>query len=238
MSNKSNLTVKDWAEEDRPREKMISKGKKELSNAELLAILISSGSTDQNVVDLSKEILSSVDNSLSLLSRQEIGWLTKTHKGIGPAKAISIIAALELGYRMLREDSDTAANVIQSSSDLFQYISASLIDLPYEEFWAVYLNQRGKVICKQRISAGGITETPVDIRIIFKTALERNAVSVAVCHNHPSGALKPSNNDIKLTEALKTAANALKINLIEHIIVGITDRGKPDYYSFYDNGIL
>ena len=235
---KSTITLKDWALEDRPREKLIAKGKKELSNAELIAILIGSGSVGQSAVDLAKEILNSNDNDLSLLSRQGIKELTRDFKGMGEAKAVSIIAALELGYRMLSENSSKKEYYLNNSTDLFNYICPSLLDLPNEEFWAIYLNNRRKVLFKQRISIGGLTDTNVDIRRIYATALEKNAVFVAVAHNHPTGHLNPSKEDKYLTCRILDAGKILNIHLIEHIIVGIDDNNNPDYYSFHDNGLV
>ncbi len=235
---KKNNTLKDWSEEDRPREKLIAKGKKELSNAELLAILIGSGSIGQSAVGLAKDILSAYDNNLSMLSRLGIKELTNGFKGMGEAKAVTIIAALELGYRMLREDNERKEYYMRNSDDLFKYISPSLIDLPVEEFWAIYLNIKKKIIFKQRIGSGGISETLVDIRRIFHTALEKNAVAIAVAHNHPTGVVEPSKTDIRLTENIKNAGEILKIPLLDHIIVGIDDNNKPDYYSFFENNKL
>lgn len=233
---KKNLTVKEWSSEDQPREKLISKGKKELSTAELLAILIGSGSVGQSSVELAKEVLNSCDDDLSLLSRQGIHELTKSHKGIGTAKAVTIIAALELGYRMLTEQNKKKEFFGSNSYETFKYISPSLIDLPHEEFWAIYLNTKNKILFKKRISTGGINETSVDIRLIFSTALELNAVSIIVAHNHPTGKVAPSNKDKQLTKAIAEAGNILKIKLKDHIIVGINEMNKPDYYSFFDNG--
>ena len=233
---KKNLTVKDWSSEDQPREKLITKGKKELSTAELIAILIGSGSVGQSSVELAKEILKSNNDDLSLLSKQGINDLTKNHKGIGAAKAVSIIAALELGYRMLTEQNEKKEYYGTDSSEVFKYISPSLLDLPHEEFWAIYLNTRNKILFKKRISIGGINETPVDIRLIFSTALEWNAVSIIVSHNHPTGKVTPSTKDRQLTKAIAEAGNILKIKLKDHIIVGINEKNQPDYFSFYDNG--
>ena len=235
---KESITLKDWAIEDRPREKLIAKGKKELSNAELIAILIGSGSVGQSAVELAKEILYSYDNDLSLLSRQTIGDLTKGFKGMGEAKAVSVIAALELGYRMLNETNSKKEVYISDSMELFRYISPSLIDLPCEEFWAIYMNHRNKVLFKQRISIGGITETPVDLRKIFSIALEKNAVRIALAHNHPSGHLTPSKPDKSLTHNIMQAGKILNIDVMDHIIVGVDDNNRPDYYSFLDNGIM
>ena len=237
-SRKESFTLKDWALEDRPREKLIAKGKKELSNAELIAILIGSGSKGQSAVALAQEILNSYGNDLSLLSRQSINDLSHDYKGMGEAKAISIIAALELGYRMLSEEKSKKEQYINNSSDLFHYISPMLIDLPHEEFWVIYMNIRRKVLFRQRISVGGLTDTPVDLRRIFSIALEKNAVSIAVVHNHPTGNLMPSKQDKSLTHRIVEAGKILSISLIEHIIVGIDESNRPDYYSFYDNGTL
>ena len=235
---KQNLTVKEWDAEDRPREKLIAKGKKELTNAELLAILIGSGSVGQSAVELAKEILHSNDNNLSLLSRQGIKELTHDFKGMGEAKAVSIIAALELGYRMLAENAAQKEYIISDSNDLFNYICPSIVNLPVEEFWAIYLNIKRKALFKQRISLGGITDTPVDIRRIFATALEKNAVYIAVAHNHPTGHLNPSREDKNLTCRILEAGKILNIELIDHIIVGIGENNRPDYYSFHDNGLV
>ena len=234
----SRITLKNWALEDRPREKLMSKGKKELSTAELLAILLGSGSVGQSAVELSKSILSHYGNSLSTLSRQGIKELTKNFKGIGEAKAITIIAALELGYRMLSESSGQLEQYLHDSQDCFNYISPSLIDLPIEEFWAIYLNNKNKILFKQRIASGSITETAVDLRKIFATAFEKNAVSIVVAHNHPSGDLTPSTQDKNLTHSIIEIGKHLHIKLLDHLIVGINGRGNPTFYSFHDNGLL
>jgi len=232
------LTVKDWAEEDQPREKLMSLGKKSLSNAELIAILIGSGTVGHSSVELAKELLRDNGDSLSHLSRQSIADITKKHKGMGPAKAVTIIAALELGYRMLSENNSKKEYYCNNSEELFKYIGPKLMDLPTEEFWAIYMNHRHKVLFSQRISSGGLTETSVDIRVIFSNALEKNATCIAVAHNHPTGHLAPSKPDKTLTERLNEAGKILGIRLIEHIIVGINDDKRPDYYSFNDNGMI
>ncbi len=237
-SKKNNLTVKEWATEDRPREKLILKGKKELSNAELVALLIGSGTEGQSAVDLAKEILQKSDNSLSELSRKSIKELTHNFKGIGKAKAIGITAALELGYRMLGEQNSQNECYIHDSQDCFNYISPSLIDLPIEEFWAIYLNNKNKILFKQRISSGGITDTAVDLRKLFSIALEKNAVSIAVAHNHPSGDLTPSRKDKELTKRISDAGAILRISLLDHLIVGIERSRRPSFYSFHDNGLI
>lgn len=235
---KETLTVKDWALEDRPREKLIEKGKKELSNAELIAILLGSGSVGQSAVDLAKEILATYGNDLSVISRLGISDLTKRFKGMGEAKAVTIIAALELGYRMLSERNDRKDIYITNSEDLFNHIGPILLDLPTEEFWTIYLNTKNKVLFKQRIAVGGITEVHVDNRRIFAIALEKNAARIAVAHNHPSGALSPSRQDKELTQRISEAGKLLNIKLVEHIIVGIRNDNMPDYFSFHDNGLI
>lgn len=235
---KKNLTVKDWSSEDQPREKLIAKGKKELSTAELIAILIGSGSVGQSSVELAKEILKAHNDDLTLLSKQGVSELTKAYKGIGEAKAVTIIAALELGYRMLTEQNSKKEYFSNDSNEAFKYIGPSLIDLPHEEFWAIYLNTKNKILFKKRISIGGINETAVDIRRIFSTALEWNAVSIIVAHNHPTGFLTPSTKDLQLTNSIAEAGKILRIKLRDHIIVGINQDNRPDYYSFFDNGKL
>lgn len=237
-TKKEKLTLKEWATEDRPREKLLMKGKKELSSAELVALLIGSGTEGQSAVDLAKEILSQCNNSLSELSRKSIKELTRNYKGIGEAKAISITAALELGYRMLGEQSNKKDEYLHNSQDCFSHISPLLIDLPIEEFWAIYLNNKNKVIFTQRIASGGITDTSVDIRKLFAIALEKNAVSIAVAHNHPSGDLTPSRKDKELTERILAAGKIIQIKLLDHLVIGIEKNGRPSFYSFHDNGLI
>ncbi len=237
MKSQTTLRLKDWADEDKPREKLLAKGKKELSDAELIAILLGSGSIGQSAVELAKSLLDRSGNSLTALSQAGIIELTEP-KGMGDAKAVTIIAALELGRRMCAERDTNQVAVIRSSNDLFNFIAPSLVDLPHEEFWAVYLNIKKRVVGKARISSGGISDTTVDLRMVFKGALEKNAVCLAVAHNHPSGILTPSNNDIELTQRIKKAGEIMHIKLIDHLIVGITPNCKSDYYSFSENGQL
>lgn len=232
------ITLKDWDADDKPREKLINKGKRALSNAELLAILIRSGSVGENAVDLAKEILKDSQNNLTSLSRRDIKDLTQGYKGMGEAKAITIIAALELGYRMLGETNKQDDMAVTDSGKLFSCISTSLVNLPTEEFWAIYLNVKMKIIFKQKISSGGLTNVSVDTRRIFSIALEKNAVYIAVAHNHPTGSLKPSKNDIDLTKQIKECGKILNINLVDHIIIGTGADGRTDYYSFADNGMI
>ena len=223
--------ITNWAEDDRPREKLIVKGKNVLSDAELIAILIGSGSRNESAVQLSKRILSSFDNNLNALGKLSLKQLT-TFKGIGEAKAISIIAAMELGRRR-RELEVIELKQIGTSKSVFEIMQPIIGELQHEEFWILYLNYSNKVIAKSQLSKGGITGTVVDVRIVFKTALEQNATSIILSHNHPSGKLQPSEADISITKKIKLAGQQLDIPVLDHII--ITEKG---FYSFNDNGIL
>ncbi|WP_144669645.1 RadC family protein [Dokdonia sp. Hel_I_53] len=226
-----NFSIKNWSEDDRPREKLVIKGRSSLSNAELIAILISSGSREESAVSLSKRILASVENNLSELGKISIKDLMK-FKGIGEAKAVSIAAALELGRR--RGEGDTLSRKrISSSKDAYQMLQPMIGDLSHEEFWVLFLSNSNKVLRKEQVSKGGLTGTLVDIRMVLKTALEYNAVGMILGHNHPSGTLKPSQADILLTNKLKTAAQGLDIQVLDHIIVT-----EKTYFSFADDGIL
>ena len=226
------ITIKNWAEDDRPREKLMLKGKSALSDAELTAILIGSGNTEESAVELSKRILKSVNDNLIELSKLSINDLVKNFKGIGEAKAISIIAALELGKRR-RSAEIIEKKKINSSNDAFELMHSMVSDCFYEEFWIIMLNKANKVIKYKSISEGGLTATVADPKKIFKLALEKNATSLILCHNHPSGNLKPSEADIKITKQLKEAGLLLEISVIDHIIIG-----DDSYYSFADEGIL
>jgi len=229
--NKQPFGIKSWAEEDRPREKLLGKGRHVLTEAELIAILISSGNREETAVELSKRILSSVGNNLNELGKLSVHELMK-FKGIGEAKAISIIAALELGRR--RKDSETLKReIIISSKDVYEVMKSSFLDLPHEEFWMLILNRANAVIKKELISRGGVAGTVVDTKIIFKTAIEHYASSIIICHNHPSGNKLPSEADIKITRSIKEAGKIMEIPLSDHLIM--TDSG---YYSFADEGIL
>ncbi len=232
------LPINRWAKEDRPREKMLSMGKKSLTDSELIAILLRTGVTGTSAIDLAKQLLQLSNNSLTELSRMEINDLKKAHKGLGMAKAVTVIAALELGHRMMREAREIKEDIVRDSDDLFRYIGPSIWDLPNEEFWAIYLNQRNKVVRRLRIGSGGLTQTTVDLRIIFREALQYNAVAIAVAHNHPSGSLTPSNADKDLTRRIEQAGKVLSIKLVDHIIVGIPPEGQPAYYSFTEHGLL
>ena len=224
------LSIKDWALEDRPREKLIAKGLQSLSDAELVAILIGSGNRNESAVELSKRILKNVDNNLNLLGKQNLSDLQK-FKGIGEAKAISIVAAMELGRR--RKLSDIKQRkVIRTSKDVFEFFHPILADLPHEEFWVLFLNQSNKVIDKYRASYGGITSTTIDVRLIMKTALEKLATSMILCHNHPSGGLNPSISDKEITQKLRGAGKIMDIKVLDHVIV--TDES---FYSFGDDGV-
>ena len=223
--------INQWAEDDRPREKFLLKGKSSLSDSELLAILIGSGSRNESAVQLCQRILASANNNLSQLGKLSIKQLTD-FKGIGEAKAISIAAAMELGRRRRSEDA-TILDKITSSRAVFEIMQPIIGELPHEEFWILFLNNSNKVIQKAQISKGGITGTVVDTRIIFKTALECNATSLILTHNHPSGKLLASDADKDVTKKLKLAGQQLDILILDHII--ITETG---YYSFNDNGIF
>jgi len=226
------ITIKNWAEDDRPREKLMLKGKSALSDAELTAILIGSGNIEESAVELSKRILKSVNDNLIELSKLSINDLVKNFKGIGEAKAISIIAALELGKRR-RSAEIIEKKKINSSKDAFELMQSMISDCYYEEFWIIMLNKANKVIKYLSISEGGLTATVADPKKIFKLALENNATSLILCHNHPSGNLKPSDADIKLTKQVKEAGLFLEILVVDHIIIG-----DDSYYSFADEGIL
>lgn len=224
-------TLKDWAEEDRPREKLMQKGIESLTSAELIAILIGSGSREENAVELSKRILNSVENNLNNLGKLSLKDLSK-FKGIGEAKAISILAAMELGRRRKHEQVSERKQ-IKSSFDAYEFFQPLIADLPYEEFWVVFLNNNLRIIDKAKIGQGGISATVSDVRLIYKLALEKLSTSIIVAHNHPSGSNQPSEIDKKLTQKLKQAGQTLDIVLSDHLI--ITDR---NYYSFADEGLI
>jgi DNA repair protein RadC len=225
------IKITDWAVEDRPREKLIQKGTGSLSDAELLAILISSGTKDKSAVDLGRELLLMVNNNLNNLGKLTIGDFTRIH-GIGKARAVTISAALELGRRRKAEEQPEIPQ-IRSSKDVFELISPVLADLPYEEFWILFLNRSNKVINRVKLSQGGISGTVTDVRIIMKKAVESLASGIIVVHNHPSGNLNPSESDTRITQKIKESGNILDVQLLDHLIV--SDR---DYYSFADNGLL
>jgi DNA repair protein RadC len=232
MEEKKTFTsIRQWAEDDRPREKMLLKGKSALSDAELIAILINSGNKNESAVDLAKRILHDAGDNLLQLSKLSIGDLMK-YRGMGEAKAISIMAALELGKR--RRESEALEKIkLTSSRDAFELIQSDLTDLTHEEFWLLLLNNAQQLIRKVCISQGGFTGTVADPKKIFKLALENSACHVILAHNHPSGNLKPSDNDIKLTKKLKEAGAFLEMPVLDHIIVG-----EEKYFSFADEGLM
>jgi DNA repair protein RadC len=231
MAEKSFFPITNWSEDDKPREKLMLKGKSVLSDAELIAILIGSGSRNESAVDLSKRILASVDNNLNALGKLSISQLMN-FKGIGEAKAISIIAALELGRRRRAEDA-VELKKVTSSKIIFEIMQPIIGELPHEEFWIIYLNNSNKIISKSQLSKGGITGTLVDVRIVFKTALEMGATGLILCHNHPSGTLIPSDADKHITRKLKLAGDSLEIKVLDHLIVT-----EKNYFSFADEGIF
>lgn len=225
------LAIKSWAVEDRPREKLMLKGKTVLTDAELIAILIGSGSKDETAVALSKRILNSVNNNINQLASLSLEKLMQ-FKGIGEARAISIITALELGKRRHFEQVNVTPK-ITSSKTAFEIFQPIIGDLQHEEFWVLYLNNSNKVLRKILLSKGGITATLVDIRLIFKEAVELSAVAIIVGHNHPSSKLEPSHSDKRLTKKIKEAGETLDIKLLDHLIIT-----QKDYFSFADNGLL
>lgn len=223
------MTIKSWASDDRPREKLLSKGKSVLSNAELIAILIGSGNRDESAVDLAKRILQSVNGNINQLAKMPVEKLM-SFRGIGEAKAISILTALELGTRRQHEPAIEIVKV-GSSKDVFTLMKPILSDKTYEEFWVLHLNNSNKILTKQLCSMGGITSTIVDVRLLYKRALELSAVGIIVCHNHPSGNLQPSISDRELTDKIKKAGDSLDIQLLDHLIIG-----EKSYFSFADHG--
>ena len=231
MSDTTKLNINQWAEEDRPREKMMIKGASALSDAELLAILVGSGNRDETAVELMRRMLSSCGNNLNELARWGIDSYSK-FKGMGPAKSITIMAALELGKRRnLQAAKEKVA--IRCSRDIYDLFHPLLCDLPLEEFWALFISQSGKVIDQVRISTGGIAGTFVDIRTLYREALLRHATQLAVVHNHPSGNNHPSQEDRTLTARIAKAGETMNIRLIDHVIIC-----ESSYYSFADEGVL
>lgn len=231
MKKYGNLPIREWALEDRPREKLIAKGINSLSSAELLAIVIGSGTRSDTAVELSKKLLNLVGNNLHELGKLDLINLRKI-PGIGPAKAMAILACFELGKR--RTTSTRSPEIkISGSRDVFDLFHPFLGDLPHEEFWILLLNRANRVIDKIRISQGGISGTIIDTRIILKNAVDRLASTIILCHNHPSGNLKPSDADIRITGKMKESAQIMDINLIDHIIVA-----DNSYFSFADEGMI
>lgn len=228
--NGGHFAIKNWSDDDKPREKLMLKGKDSLSDAELLAILIGSGSRNESAVALSQRILASVD-SLNSLGKMSINQLMK-FKGIGEAKAITIIAALELGRRRRAEEAPELKK-ITSSKTAFEIMKPIIGELPHEEFWVLFLNNSNKVISKSQLSKGGIAGTVVDARLIFKLALENGATGLILCHNHPSGSLIPSEADKQITKKIKTGGEVLDVKVLDHLIIT-----ESKYYSFVDEGIF
>lgn len=228
---RNKLTIKSWAEEDRPREKLLLKGRAALSDAELIALLIGSGSRNASAVELSREILAGVENKLGELARLSVKDLMK-YQGIGEAKAISIAAALELGRRR-RSEEGIRKKKIKSSKDVYEVLGPRLEDLGHEEFWILLLNRANIVIGRHEISKGGVSGTVADSKIIFKLAIENLSSAIILCHNHPSGNLKPSEADLNTTEKLKKAGLIMDIPVLDHVI--ITSAG---YCSLADEGLL
>ncbi|RXM53070.1 MULTISPECIES: RadC family protein [unclassified Chryseobacterium] len=225
------MSLKSLAEDDRPREKFLQKGKNSLSDSELLAIIMGSGNREESVVELARKILASVDNSWHHLSLLSVKDLMK-FKGIGEAKAISIITALEIGRRRAGQDIPEKS-VIGNSYDAYSILKNQLSDLRTEEFWAIFLNNSNKVIYTSQLTQGGISQSIVDVRVLFKTAIDHFSTGVIIAHNHPSGSLKPSKEDINITQKIKEAGKVLSIQLLDHIIIT-----QDSYFSFSDTGLL
>jgi DNA repair protein RadC len=227
----SSLSIKQWSDDDKPREKMVLKGRSVLSDAELIAILIGSGRRNESAVALAMRILASVGNNLNALGKLSIKQLMQ-FKGIGEAKAVSISAALEIGRRRRGEAAQKIIK-ISSSRDAFELLQPKMGELRHEEFWIVYLNNANTILHTLQLSKGGLTGTLVDVRIVLKQALEFGAVGLILAHNHPSGTMKPSKEDTSVTHKLKAAATTLDIKVLDHLIIT-----QKDYYSFADEGLL
>lgn len=225
------LSIKNWATDDRPREKLLAKGVKSLSDAELLAILIGSGTKEVSAVELGRSILAGSENSLAQLAKKSIADLMKM-KGIGEAKAISIVAALELGMRR-KSTEDVKKPKVTSSREAFEFIHSFISDITHEEFWVLFLNRSNRIIDKYKLSQGGISGTVIDVRLVLKKAIELLASSLILCHNHPSGNLQPSDNDKKITDKIKNASLQMDIKLLDHLIVF-----DNTYFSFSDEGLM
>ena len=223
------LTITQWAEEDRPREKMMFHGVSALSNAELLAILIGSGNTEESAVGLMRKVLAGYGNNLNELGKASIDELCR-YKGIGPAKAITILAASELGKRRKEEKVEERVAIL-SSKDVYECFYPLMCDLPTEECWVLLLNQASKIIDKVKIGAGGLNATAVDVRCILREALLKRASAIALCHNHPSGNIRPSREDDRLTQQVNQASQCMNIRLVDHVI--LTDGA---FYSYADEG--
>jgi DNA repair protein RadC len=222
------LNVKDWSPDDQPREKLLAKGTSALSDAELLAIIIGSGNAEETSVELSQRIFQAAENNINRVSKFSVNYLVSNFKGIGNAKAISIVAAFELGRRRKVEDMGNPRKIL-CSIDIYNYFYPVLCDLPYEELWAVFLNNANRIIDRVKISQGGVGQTSVDGKRIYKEALVRLASNVILCHNHPSGNPKPSNLDDETTFRIKKGLRLLEISLLDHLIFC-----EEKYYSYAD----
>ncbi len=227
------LSITDWADEDKPREKLMALGASALSNAELLAILIGSGSTDETAVGLMKRVMNDCGNNLNTLGKMSIEQLCgKRYKGLGPAKAVTILAACELGKRRQAEKAAERQR-IDSAAAIYEYMHPLMQDLPNEQAWVLLMNQNLKFIKAVQLSNGGLTETAVDVRVIMKEALLNNATVIALCHNHPSSNARPSGEDDRITQRLQRACETMRVHLLDHLIV--TDGA---YYSYREEGKL
>ena len=225
------MSIKSLAEDDRPREKFLLKGKSAVSDSELLAIIMGSGNREESAVELARRILNSVENNWHRLSHLSIKDLTK-FKGVGEAKAISIATALEIGNRKSQQEV-LERQQISSSKDAFEILQPHLSDLRTEEFWAIFLNHQNKILYKTCLFRGGIASSVADVRVIFKTALEHFSTQIIVAHNHPAGSLKPSKEDISITQKIKEAGKLLDIELLDHLILT-----QNNFFSFKDEGLL
>ena len=225
------MSIKFLAEDDRPREKFLLKGKTSLSDSELLAIILGSGNNEDSAVELARKILASVENNWQNLSKLSIKDLMK-FKGIGEAKAISVAATLEIGRRKASQETPEKTS-ISSARDSYNVFSQHLSDLRTEEYWAIFLNQKNQIVYKTQISKGGISGTLVDVRVLFRIAIEHFATSIIVAHNHPSGSLKPSLEDIQITKNIKNAGEILNVTLLDHLIIG-----DNSFFSFAEEGLL
>lgn len=235
MKHNTNLTeklsIKNWSEKDQPREKLMTQGRQVLSDAELIAILIGSGNREESAIELCKKILNNSSNNLNELAKLSVIDLMK-FKGIGEAKAISIVAALELGRRRKSEAVIDKVK-LTSSKEAYEYLRPVLEDLPHEEFWILFLNRANKIIGKQLIGRGGISQTTADVKIVFKKSIDKQASAIILAHNHPSGNIKPSESDIQLTRKIKNGSELLDIQVLDHLIVG-----DGNYFSFNDSGMM
>lgn len=231
MQNKEFIPITSWAEGDRPREKLMEKGVAALSDAELIAIILGSGSRNESAVELAKRILATAENSFHKLARFSVNELTQ-FQGMGNAKAVSVVAAMEIARRRSEKQADPDQR-IRTSHDAFDLMAPLLMDLNYEEFWVIILHQSNRVIARKKISQGGIAGTVTDIRIILKEALLHSAASIILVHNHPSGNLEPSIPDINITKKIKEGAALIDVRVLDHIIIG-----EAKYYSFADNGTM